>query len=314
MAATMLRSFGYCQNRMKPAKRCSAEGAVLMWDRLNAPILPPPIVRPTRGPLPVLLSVPHSGRQYPSWLTDLSRSGRASLQALEDPLVDRLVWRAVELGCGAVIARAPRAAIDCNRGEDDVDPSVIADARTRGIGPRARGGLGIVPARTHKDGYLWRRSISQALLEERLDAAYRPYHAALSAELNAVRGRDGAALLIDCHSMPPPNGRGPTIVIGDRHGRSARPWVTMDAMALVRAMGFDARLNDPFAGGHVVERHGRPGLGIHAIQIEIDRRLYLDDRMREPGPGFDAIARLIEGLAAGLGEALLGRQAPAAAE
>lgn len=281
---------------------------------MNAPILPPPTVRATRGHLPVLLSVPHSGRQYSSWLTDLSRRGRASLQALEDPFVDRLVWRAVELGCGAVIARAPRGAIDCNRGEDEVDPSVIADASARGIGPRARGGLGIVPARTHKDGYLWRRAISRAQLEERLDAAHRPYHAALSAELDAIRSRHGAALLIDCHSMPPPEGRAPSIVIGDRHGRSARPWVTMEAMTLVRAMGYEARLNDPFAGGHVVDRHGRPGLGVHAIQVEIDRRLYLDDGMREPGPGFDSIARLIEGLAAGLGEALLGRQAPAAAE
>jgi len=281
---------------------------------LTAPILPPPTVQPTRGLLPVLLSVPHSGREYPSWLTDLSRRGRVSLEALEDPFVDRLVWRAVELGCGAVIARAPRAAIDCNRAEDELDPSVIADASARGIGPRARGGLGIVPARTHKDGYLWRRAISQAQLDERLEAAHRPYHAALGQALGAIRARHGVAILIDCHSMPPPDGRDPSIVIGDRHGRSARPWMTMEAMTLVRAMGYEARLNDPFAGGHVVDRHGRPGLGIHAIQVEIDRRLYLDDPMREPGPGFDSIARLIEGLAAGLGEALLGRQAPAAAE
>ena len=262
----------------------------------------------------MLLSVPHSGRDYPAWLTDLARSGRASLEPLEDPLVDRLVWRAVELGCGLVVARAPRAAVDCNRGEDEIDPSVIADARTRGIGPRARGGLGIVPARTHKHGYLWRRAISRAQLEERLDAAHRPYHAAIASELHAIRARHGAALLIDCHSMPPPNGLEPSVVIGDLHGRSARSWVSSEALALVRAMGFDGRLNDPFAGGHIVDRHGRPAIGIHAIQVEIDRRLYLDEAMREPGPGFDAIARLIEALAAGLGEALLGRQMPAAAE
>ena len=278
------------------------------------PILPGPIVRPTRGLLPVLLSVPHSGRHYPGWLLDLARSGRASLENLEDPLVDRLVWRAVELGCGAVIARAPRAAIDCNRGEDEIDPSVIADAPVRGIGPRARGGLGIVPARTQRDGYLWRRAISRAQLEERLEAAHRPFHDAIAAELGAIRRYHGTALLIDCHSMPPPRDSAPAVVIGDRHGRSARPWLVQEAMALVRAMGFQARLNDPFAGGHVVDRHGRPGHGIHAIQVEIDRRLYLDEGFREAGPGFDSIARLIEGLAAGLGEALLGRQAPAAAE
>jgi N-formylglutamate amidohydrolase len=262
----------------------------------------------------VLLSVPHSGREYPSWLTDLARSGRASLEPLEDPFVDRLAWRALQLGCGAVIARAPRAAIDCNRGEDEVDPSVIADAPVRGMGPRARGGLGIVPARTQQHGYLWRRAISRAQLEERLNAVHRPYHQAIGSELASLRSRHGAALLLDCHSMPPPAGRRPCIVIGDRHGRSARPWLTSEAMAIVRAMGFEARLNDPFAGGHIVERHGWPGRSVHALQIEVDRRLYLDASMREPGAGFDAIARLIEGLAAGLGEALLGRQAPAAAE
>ena len=281
---------------------------------MSASLLPPPIVRPPRGPLPVFLSVPHSGRQYPGWLVDLARSGKPSLQHLEDPLVDRLVWRAIELGCGAVVARTPRAAIDCNRAEDEIDPSVIADAPVRGIGPRARGGLGIVPARTQRDGYLWRRAISRAQLEERLDAAHRPYHEEVASGLGALRERDGAALLLDCHSMPPPKDSAPAIVIGDRHGRTTRPWITSEAMALIRAMGFKAQLNDPFAGGHVVDRHGRPGHSIHALQIEIDRRLYLDEALRGPGPGFDSIARLIEGLAVGLGEALLGREAAAAAE
>jgi len=281
---------------------------------LSAPLLPPPVIRPNRGALPIFLSVPHSGRQYPDWLVDLARSGKASLQHLEDPLVDRLVWRAVELGCGVVVARAPRAAIDCNRAEDEIDPSVIADAQVRGVGARARGGLGIVPARTQRDGYLWRRAITRAQLEERLAAAHRPFHQAIAAGLDAIRQRHGAALLLDCHSMPPPRDSAPSIVIGDRHGRTTRPWITDEAMALVRAMGFKARLNEPFAGGHVVALHGRPGHAIHAIQVEIDRRLYLDEAMRRPGPGFDSVARLIEGLAAGLGEALLGRQAAAAAE
>ena len=276
--------------------------------------LPAPIIRPHRGALPVLLSVPHSGRDYPDWLLDLARSGRPALERLEDPLVDRLVWRAVELGCGVVIARAPRAAIDCNRGEEEVDPSVVADARSPGIGARARGGLGIIPARTQKDGYLWRRAISRAQLEERLEAAHRPYHAAIASELQAIVRAHGTALLLDCHSMPPLGAGQPGIIIGDRHARSARPWLSAEAMALTRAMGFAPRLNDPFAGGHVIDRHGRPGLGIHALQLEIDRSLYLDRGLREPGPGFDSVARLFEALAAGLSEALLGRCAAAAAE
>ena len=106
----------------------------------------------------MLLSVPHSGRDYPDWLLGLASAGKASLTSLEDPLVDRLVWRAMQRGCGAVIARTPRAAIDCNRAEDEVDPSVIDGARRGKVTARARGGLGIVPARTQQHGYLWRRA------------------------------------------------------------------------------------------------------------------------------------------------------------
>ena len=276
--------------------------------------LPPPLVHPQHGPLPVLLSVPHSGRDYPDWLVDMARSGRAPLERLEDPYVDRLTWRALALGCGAVIARTPRAAIDCNRGEDEVDPAVIAHSSARAVGPRARGGLGIVPARTHADGYLWRRSITPAQLEERLEAAHRPYHQALEAEFTALRDRFGAAVLIDCHSMPPPKDGVPEIVIGDRHGRSAGGWLSAEAVAIARSEGFSAGLNEPFAGGHVLERHGAPERGLHALQVEIDRRLYLDETMLAPGPGFDRLARLIEALATRLGEAIAGLPAATAAE
>jgi len=126
-----------------------------------------PIIHEPRGDLPVLLSVPHSGRDYPEWLIALAASGKPALATLEDPLVDRLVWRALQRGCGAVIARAPRAAVDCNRAEDEVDPSVVDGARRGRVSARARGGLGIVPARTQQHGYLWRRAISQNQLEER---------------------------------------------------------------------------------------------------------------------------------------------------
>ena len=262
----------------------------------------------------MLLSVPHSGRDYPDWLVDMARLGRAPLERLEDPYVDRLVWRALGLGCGAVIARAPRAAIDCNRGEEEVDPSVIAHSAARAVGARARGGLGIVPARTHADGYLWRRSITPIQLEERLEAAHRPYHEAIEAELQALHDRFGGAILIDCHSMPPPKDGVPEIVIGDRHGRSAAGWLTVEALAIVRAQGFSAGLNEPFAGGHVLARHGAPERGVHALQIEIDRRLYLDEGLIAPGAGFDRLARLIETLAARLGEAIAGLPAATAAE
>jgi N-formylglutamate amidohydrolase len=276
--------------------------------------LPLPIVHPPRGGLPVVLSVPHSGRDYPDWLVALSSAGKRSLTPLEDPLVDRLVWRALQRGCGAVIARAPRAAVDCNRSEDEVDPSVIDGVRRSRISARARGGLGIVPARTPQHGFLWRRPISPAQLDGRLGQAHRPYHEAIETQLALLRDRFGCALLLDCHSMPPPGDGIPPIVFGDARGKTADGWVSAEAMAIAGRAGFEAGLNDPFAGGHVIERHGQPTHGVHALQLEIDRRLYLDERLAKPGRGFDQTAALIETLAVELGQALLGRQYATAAE
>jgi N-formylglutamate amidohydrolase len=276
--------------------------------------LPSPTIHQPRGDLPVLLSVPHSGRDYPDWLIAMAAAGKPALATLEDPLVDRLVWRALQRGCGAVIARAPRAAIDCNRAEDEVDPSVIDGARRGRVSARARGGLGIVPARTQQHGYLWRRAISPTQLDERLSQAHRPYHEAIEAQLALLVDRFGCALLLDCHSMPPPPAGVPPIVFGDCRGRTAEPWISAEAIAIARRSGFEAVLNDPFAGGHVIERHARPHAGIHALQIEIDRRCYLDARLAKPGPGFDRVAALIETLAVELGQALIGRQYATAAE
>ena len=276
--------------------------------------LPAPIVHEPRGDLPVILSVPHSGRDYPAWLADMAAGGQAALETLEDPLVDRLVWRALKLGCGAVIARTPRAAIDCNRAEDDVDPAVVDGARRGRVSARARGGLGIVPARTPQYGYLWRKPLSPAQLEARLDQAHRPYHQALANQLELLLDRFGVALLLDCHSMPPPPAGIPPVVFGDCRGRTADGWVSQAALDAARRAGFEAGLNDPFAGGHVIERHARPARGVHALQLEIDRRFYLDKALREPGRGFDKAAKLIERLAVDIGEELIGRRFATAAE
>ena len=262
----------------------------------------------------MLLSVPHSGRDYPDWLIGLAAGGRPTLATLEDPLVDRLVWRALQRGCGAVIARTPRAAVDCNRGEEEVDPSVVDGARRGRVSARARGGLGIVPARTQQHGYLWRRAITPKQLDERLSQAHRPYHGAIETLLEALTDRFGCALLLDCHSMPPPPAGVPPVVFGDCRGRTADAWISKEAIDIARRAGFEAGLNDPFAGGHVIERHARPAHGIHALQLEVDRRCYLDSRLQKPGRGFDRVAALIEAVAVELGQALIGRQYATAAE
>lgn len=265
-----------------------------------------------RSALPVLLSIPHSGRSYPDWLVRQARTGLASLEALEDPLVDRLAWRAIAAGHGAVIATAPRAAVDCNRSPDDVDPALIVGTASNAASRRAASGLGIIPSRVASHGRLWKSPTTRADLERRLDEAHRPFHAALADALRSIHSRDGVSILLDCHSMPPRRGQA-ELVIGNRHGSSGAGWVAEAAARIARRAGWSAALNVPYAGGHVAERHGEPENDIHCLQLEIDRRVYLASDLRSPGPGFDRAARLIESLAIGLG-AVVARPHAVAAE
>jgi N-formylglutamate amidohydrolase len=274
-----------------------------------------PRLIPGNGRLPVLLSVPHAGRDYPDWLVRLSRRGRDSLRPLEDPLVDRLVWRAQTLGLACVIADAPRAAIDCNRAEDELDPAVISlPPGTGHDGWRVRAGLGLIPGRLAAGGELWRRRIGPTELKARLDTAWRPYHRLVAEALAALQRRHGEVLLLDCHSMPWRSGQA-EVVIGDRHGSTAAAFVTNLCRSTAEEQGFSAACNEPYAGGHIIDAHSAPVRGIHAIQLELDRRCYLDSAGRAPGPGFDRSARLIQAIADTVGKALLDRGAlPLAAE
>ena len=275
---------------------------------------PCPIIHPSRGSLPVLLSVPHSGRDYDAALLANAAKGRASLEPLENPLVDRLAWRAIAAGLGAIIQPVPRAVIDCNRDEEELDPAAIAGVGAEPVGSRARHGLGLVPSRTHRHGALWRRPIDHAELNRRIEQVHRPYHDALADALQALKKRHGEVLLLDCHSMPSRRQTRPGVVIGDRHGTTSASWIREEVMRLIRGAGLPAMLNDPYAGGSIVARHGRPAERVHALQLEFDRTLYLDRGGRQAGPGFDGIASLLETVAVGLGQALLDNQLRDAAE
>jgi N-formylglutamate amidohydrolase len=257
--------------------------------------------------------VPHAGREYDAAILANAAQGQRSLETLEDPMVDRLCWRAIGAGFGTIIQNVPRAVIDCNRGEEELDPAVVEGISPAPVGPRARFGLGLIPSRTHRHGTLWRRRIDRAELQRRIDDVHRPYHRLLENELDALAGRFGEAILIDCHSMPSRRGQA-EMVIGDRHGSSAPSWLSAEAARIARSAGFTTAHNDPYAGGAIIARHGRPAVGIHAIQLEIDRSTYLARDGRTPGVGLDRIAGFLETLAVGLGEALLSRGIREAAE
>lgn len=282
----------------------------------NSNALAPPRLIPGSGRLPIVLSVPHSGRDYPDWLVRISRRGQESLFPLEDPLVDRLVWRAQALGITCVVADAPRAAIDCNRGEDELDPAVISLPPGAGNGSwRVRAGLGLIPGRLAAGGELWRRRIGPAELEARLATAWRPFHALVAQQLALLQRTHPEVLLLDCHSMPWRPGQA-QLVIGNRHGSTAAAFLTDLCRHTAEHQGFSAACNDPYAGGYVIAAHGAPKMGVHALQLELDRRCYLDSGGKTPGPGFDRSARLIQSIAETLGAALLNRRSalPLAAE
>ena len=264
----------------------------------------PPFMRvgPGTAASPVVLSVPHAGRAYSRTLLDASRLPRETLETLEDRLVDRLVWRAVAEGASALVALAPRAEIDLNRDEREVDAAMVSPpppARGLLASPRTRGGLGLVPARIGGSGAIWLRRMSGAELARRIETIHRPYHETLATMLEEARRRFGVAILLDCHSMPPRIGA-KGVVFGDRHGASIAPDYLDAAIKAAEAEGYATARNAPYAGGYITARHGRPARGIHAVQLEIDRSLYLDDAMHSPGAGFEAAARMIAAVATAL--------------
>ncbi|MCY7339446.1 MAG: N-formylglutamate amidohydrolase [Sphingomonas bacterium] len=258
--------------------------------------------------------MPHSGRDYDPALLARARLGRASLERLEDPLVDQLVEGALDRGVGAVIARAPRALIDLNRAEDDLDPATIAGRTGEAPTLRARAGLGLLPSRLAGLGDLWRAPLAEDELVARIASVHRPYHAALTAALERLARSWGEVVLIDCHSMPPRARGEANVVIGDRHGTSAAKWVSVAADRIASRLGFAVAHNAPFAGGHIVARHGAPQRGIHAIQIEVDRAAYCQRDARTAGTGFDRVAMLFEALSVELASIIEQRGVGVAAE
>lgn len=265
---------------------------------------PPFTTSGTIGATPVVVSVPHAGRDYPADIGDALAVPLATTIGLEDRHADALVDGLAADGHYIVIARTPRLLIDLNRAEDDLDPDMAVPGAA--ITSRARAGLGLVPTRLGNKPALWRVPPDGAAVEERLARSYRPYHAALAHALARTRRRWGYAVLIDLHSMPPLIGpQAAQIVLGDRGGTTAADAVAVAAQAAARNAGFRTARNTPYAGGRIVERHGRLGEHIHALQIEVDRRCYLDRAQLRPTSArhrvaamlADAARRMIDALA-----------------
>ncbi|MFC3097547.1 N-formylglutamate amidohydrolase [Alteraurantiacibacter palmitatis] len=251
--------------------------------------------------IPVLISVPHAGRAYPAGLLSALRHPADAPLRLEDRLVDQIAARLADAtGAALLVAHAPRAMIDLNRAPDDMDWDMVADGGTRpfarlGAGRRARTGLGLVPRRLAGLGELWHARLPREELDARISAVHTPYHAALARTLETLRDTWGAALLVDLHSMPPLGPKtGPEaaadFVVGDRFGASCAAHLSHAALGHLGHAGWRAAHNRPYAGGYVLDRHAAPQRGIHAMQVEVCRAVYLDAQLQDPGEGFDAVA------------------------
>ena len=278
---------------------------------------------PPRMRLPVLIAVPHAGRAYPPAVAARLRDPTQAQLRLEDRHVDRIgVEIARQTGAGLLVANAPRALLDLNRAEDDIDWDMIEGGRPAdrpasenapGRNARARSGLGLVPRRLPGSGEIWRGRLSPDELADRIEGIHRAYHAALAQELARIRAQWGAALLIDLHSMPPlrvgeDEGQAPVIVLGDRFGAACHNALIARALSQLEASGVAAAHNRPYSGGYVLDRHGAPHSGVHAVQIEVCRATYLDRRLAEPGAGLAGMAATLVALVRELGAetALLG--------
>lgn len=255
--------------------------------------------------LPVLLAVPHAGRDYPEHVVGNMRDFEGSRLRLEDRHVDSLAQATgKEVDVPSLIAHTPRAVVDLNRSPEDMDWTMVRGGPTTGKQVRslqnryARGGLGLVPRRLPGLGEIWKQSIARAEVQQRIETIHRPYHAALGRALESIRDQWGAALLIDLHSMPPlkpkhPDARAAEFVVGDRFGASCEGYLADTALRFLGARGRPVAHNRPYAGGYVLDRHGSPRRGIHAMQLEICRSTYLDARLDEPSARLGSVAKLI---------------------
>jgi N-formylglutamate deformylase len=269
----------------------------------------------------VVFSSPHSGRRYPAEFVNAARLDALSLRASEDAFVDQLFDSAPRSGAPLLSAVAPRAFVDLNRGPEELDPAVVEGVRATGLNPRIAAGLGVIPRVVAEGAPIYRGKISRGEAAVRLAAWHTPYHDALGALLRRAKSAHGVAILFDCHSMPSDalrsapriRGRRPEIVLGDRFGAAAADWATLEAQAAFEDAGFVVARNTPFAGGYITQRYGRPSQQQHAIQIEVDRGLYLDERTIEPNSGFEPLRAAIANVVARLCGAEAAR-APLAAE
>jgi N-formylglutamate amidohydrolase len=276
------------------------------------------IVEPAAWRAPIIFNSPHSGSAYPSEFLEASRIDLPALRRSEDSFMDELIEGLSSLGFPTVRVNFPRSYVDVNREPYELDPRMFAGrlpsfANTRSM--RVAGGLGTIP-RVVGDGqeiYRERLAVEDALM--RIEALYKPYHRALRRLINKAHQAFGTVVVVDCHSMPSigvsrDEPRRPDLVIGDRYGTSCAPLLPDMVERTMSRLGYSVGRNKPYAGGFITEHYGNPASGLHSIQLELNRAIYMDERRRERGPRFAQVTADFATLADALATVPLGDLGP----
>jgi N-formylglutamate amidohydrolase len=283
------------------------DGSDLSFDLTSAPL---DLRRPAAQLLPLVVASPHSGSDYPADFVAASRLDPITLRRSEDAFVDEIFGAAPRLGVPMLAARFPRAYLDVNREAWELDPAMFADALPDYVNARSsrvRMGLGTIARVVASGEEIYGGKLCFAEAQERIEQLYRPYHAMLNRLVEETAAHFGFCLVVDCHSMPSGSqgnaGReAADIVLGDCHGAACAPRIVETARRYLTQRGFVVALNAPYAGGFTTGHYGRPRQGRHALQIEINRAIYMDERNYRRRPGFARLSEEMAGLVARLGE------------
>lgn len=253
------------------------------------------LTRPSPQTLPLVVAVPHAGREYGKRFARGALPETAQLRRIEDAFADELAAQAPGRGAPLLVARFPRIWLDVNRDWRELDPLLVLGnelpADSLSATNNVRNGLGVVPRLLTGGVPIYQSLLPQTEIQSRLDAAWHPYHVTLSGLIEETRAQFGHCLLIDCHSMPTGREAQPLdIVLGDGFGTTSGNDVMTRAEEHFSSLGYRVSRNQPYAGGYTTRHYGRPADGIHALQIEIRRSLYMDERSFERRPGLKLLA------------------------
>jgi len=254
------------------------------------------IVEPASLTSGVVFALPHSGRDYGVSFLNQSILDKISIRSSEDAFLDQLIDGIEKYGAPKIVANAPRAFIDLNRSTDELDPALISGIKNNIRNPRISSGLGVIPRVVSHGKEIYRGKLSLEQAQSRIEYYWKPYHKDLANLLKRAQSIYGQSLLIDMHSMPHEAVstqssfiRAPEIVVGDRFGMSSDPEFTNLIVSILKQHGFRVARNTPFAGAFITKHHGKIKERTHAIQLEIDRSLYMDEERILPNSGFEKL-------------------------